>query len=158
MNRFLAYLMRFLAIILGYAAASLAASAFIHVFYLGSLGFGTEEGPWVVIGSLVFSIPFTALFVAYFAFVPAIVAIFVAEMFSMRGWAFHAIAGGVVGAVVVALFRRASSAEGDVAAGDPRFALLIVGAGVVAGLVYRLVAGGRAGAWLPPRAPISPER
>ena len=70
--RVLVYLGRFALILFAYAVASLAASTFLHVISLGSLGFTADEAPAVVMGSIVFSIPFVALFVAYFAFLPSV--------------------------------------------------------------------------------------
>ncbi len=48
----------------------------------------------VATGSFIFSIPFVALFVAYFAFIPAVPAIVIAEILGKRDWLFYALAGG----------------------------------------------------------------
>ena len=101
MSRVLVYLGRFALILAGYAIASLAASAFLHVVTLGSLGFTADEAPAVLMGSIVFSIPFVALFVAYFAFLPAIPAILLSEILGKRDWLYHAISGAVVALVIV---------------------------------------------------------
>ena len=73
-----------------------------------SLGFTADEAPAVVMGSIVFSIPFVALFVAYFAFLPSIPAILLSEILGKRDWLYHAISGAVVALVVVAFFRGAA--------------------------------------------------
>ena len=65
----------------------------------------------VATGSFVFSIPFVALFVAYFAFIPAVVAIVLGEILGKRDWLFYALAGGVVAV------RRASASSGGVRRG-----------------------------------------
>ena len=79
MNRVVVYLVRFAVIIAGYAVSSLAASAFLNVVTLASLGFTADEAPAAAMGSIVFSIPFIALFVAYFAFIPSVVAILISR-------------------------------------------------------------------------------
>jgi hypothetical protein len=145
-SRIFVYLGRFALILVGYAIASLAASAFLHVVTLGPLRFTADEMPAVVMGSVVFSIPFVALFVAYFAFVPAIPAILLAEILGKRDWLYHAISGALVALVVVAFFRGAA-APGNNAVTDPRFALALIGGGLCGGIAYWLVAGRLAGNW-----------
>lgn len=152
MNRVIAYLIRFAVIILGYAVASLAASAFLNVVFLGSAGFSAEEAPAIAAGSIVFSIPFVALFVAYFAFIPSAFAILAGEIFVKRDWLFYAIAGGVIAAIVIG-FIRGSAEAGNEAVTDPNFALALIGGGMCGGLGYWLVAGRTAGSWWPAPEP-----
>ena len=97
-------------------------------------------------GSVVFSIPFVALFVAYFAFLPAMPAILLSEILGKRDWLYHAISGDGVALVVVAFFRSAA-APGNNAITDPRFALALIGGGICGGIAYWLVAGRLAGNW-----------
>ncbi|TIM62507.1 MAG: hypothetical protein E5Y60_27140, partial [Mesorhizobium sp.] len=75
MTRLVAYFIRFAIILIGYGVAALAASAFLNVMFLASLGYTPEHVQPAATASLYFSIPFVALFVAYFAFMPAAVAI-----------------------------------------------------------------------------------
>jgi hypothetical protein len=70
-TRLFAYLIRFAVILIGYVIASLAASAFLNIMFLASLGYTPEHAHPTATASLYFSIPFVALFVAYFAFMPA---------------------------------------------------------------------------------------
>jgi hypothetical protein len=145
MNHVFAYLFRFTIIIGGYLVGSLAASAFLNVLMLGALGFiGGETSP--AAGSLIFSIPFVALFVAYFAFMPAILAILAGEIFGKRDWLFYAIAGAVVALIIVGFMRGAAEASGE-AATDLNFVLAVVGSGMCGGIGYWLVAGRSAGRW-----------
>lgn len=146
MNAVMAYLYRFTVIIGGYIVACLAASAFLNIVILGSSGLAVEELPFVASGSFVFSIPFVALFVAYFAFVPSILAILAAEFLGKRDWLFHAIAGAVVAAVLVGFFRR-STEDGNAVAFDLTVALVMIGAGMCGGIGYWLIAGRTAGNW-----------
>jgi hypothetical protein len=145
-SRVFAYLFRFAVIVVGSAVASLAASAFLNLVTLASLGFTAEEATAVATGSVVFSIPFIALFVGYFAFLPAVAAIVAGEIFAKRDWLFYALAGAAVAAAVIALARGAAEA-GNRAAADPNFALAVVGAGMCGGIGYWLVAGRTAGSW-----------
>lgn len=154
MSRVLLYLIRFAVILVGYAIASLAASAFIHLLFLGSAGFRPAEAYALVTGSLLFSVPFTALFVGYFAFLPAVVMILAGEVLGQRNWLFYALAGAAVGLAVVALFWQSSlvvDGAGPVSH-DPEFSAsrlvaAMIGSGIVGGLAYWLCAGRSAGNW-----------
>jgi hypothetical protein len=157
MSRILVYLGRFAVIIIGYAVAALAASAFIHLLLLGPQDWTPDEASVVVASSLIFSIPLVALFVAYFAFLPSLVAILLAEILSRRDWLFYALAGVAIGAAVLGMRWLVSEPSlgglGEEPAGldpalrNPSFFLLAVAAGIVGGLAYWLVAGRFAGYW-----------
>ncbi|TIT70203.1 MAG: hypothetical protein E5W60_10960, partial [Mesorhizobium sp.] len=134
MSRFIAYLIRFAVILVGYIAASLAASAFLNILFLGSLGYTPDQAHPTATASLYFSIPFVALFVAYFAFMPATVVILAAEVLGRRDWLFYAIAGGGVAAAFLGFVRQS---------GDPNFVvtdtsaiLAVIGSGMVGGIFY----------------------
>lgn len=146
MSAVVAYLVRFATIIVGYAVAALAASAFLNVVMLAALGFIAGETSMAAANSLVFSIPFVALFVAYFAFIPSAFAILAAELFSKRDWLFHALAGAAVALIVIGFGRGAGEiGHGDVA--DTNFMLAVIGSGMCGGVGYWLVAGRGAGSW-----------
>ena len=104
--------------------------------------------------SLVFTIPFVALFVAYFAFLPAVVAILAGEIFAKRDWLFYAIAGGVVAAIVIGFIRGTAETGGEAVA-DVNLALALIGGGMCGGIAYWLVAGRTAGSWWPAREDIT---
>ncbi|MEW9837488.1 hypothetical protein [Mesorhizobium marinum] len=146
MNAVFACLWRFAVILVGYAVASLAASAFLNVVMLAWFGLAPEETRDVAAGSLVFTIPFVALFVAYFGFLPALPAIVLAELLGKRDWLFHALAGGAVSVVVIA-FSRTAGETGYADVADLNLALVVVGAGMCGGIGYWLVAGRSAGLW-----------
>ena len=146
MNRVFVYLGRFALIIAGYAVASVAGSAFLNLLFLGSLDLTPDEAAGTITGSIVFSTPFIAIFVAYFAFVPSIVAILIAEVLGRRDWLYYALAGGGVSMVMLVLVFGARPLD----AASPesiRIALTIVGGGIVAGVAYWLTAGRSAGSW-----------
>lgn len=159
MDRFITYLGRFALIIIGYFAAALAASAAMHLLILPTLGFRPEETAPIVTGAVVFSIPFIALFVGYYALLPSLVIIAIAEMWGVRSWLFHALGGGAVGASIAMLF-RATAPDDILAAGsdiqvlppgnsifDPRLLAVMIGSGMIGGLAYWLIAGRGSGSW-----------
>lgn len=84
MNALFASALRLAVILLGYVAACLAASAFMHLLFLGSQDFSAEQMQWIVTGSLIFTVPFVALFVAYFALLPAAAVIVAGELLRRR--------------------------------------------------------------------------
>jgi hypothetical protein len=158
MGNVVALIVRFVAILAGYAIATLAASAFIQVLAIGWVGFPHEMLPWQGDLTMLVSVPVMALFVGYFAFMPAFALIVAAELFGKRDWLFHALGGGGVALVCMAFIMPYP---------DPEFLhtdlvlfATALGAGIVGGIVYWLVTGHSAGNWRdqrPPAAPISRE-
>jgi hypothetical protein len=152
-SRILTYIGRFAVIVIGYGVAALAASGFLHLLALGAAGLQPSEAPPFVIGSLFFSIPFVALFVGYFAFTPAAVAILVGEVSGQRNWLFYALAGGAVGLAVALLFWQGPAIGFETGTGaedtitTPRLVASLVGSGIVGGIAYWLCAGRSAGNW-----------
>ncbi|BCH30006.1 hypothetical protein MesoLjLc_19360 [Mesorhizobium sp. L-8-10] len=150
-----ACLFRFAVIVFGYAVAAFAASAFLNLLSLGALDWGQEELPWVVAGSVMVTIPVVALLIGYFAFIPAVPVILLAEMLARRDWLFYAIAGGMVAVVVVGYLWQASGPlsdagfagrnHGDPASLDAGFIMMMIGGGVVGGIAYWFAAGRWAG-------------
>ncbi|TIP29836.1 MAG: hypothetical protein E5X67_04910 [Mesorhizobium sp.] len=145
MNRLVAYFIRFAIILIGYGVAALAASAFLNITFLASLGLMTDETQPAAQASLWFSIPFVALFVAYFAFMPTAVAILVSEILGRRDWLFYALAGAVVAAVFLGFAHQNADANFEIT--DPRVVAAVIGSGMVGGIFYWLSAGRSAGSW-----------
>ncbi|QKC81031.1 hypothetical protein [Mesorhizobium sp. NZP2077] len=145
MGRFVAYLVRFAIILFGYAVASLAASAFLNILFLASLGYTPDHAHPTATAALYFSIPFVALFVAYFAFMPAVVVILVAEILGRRDWLYYALAGAVVAAAYLGLVDHAQ--EPTFAVTDTSAIMAVIGGGMVGGIFYSLSAGRWAGSW-----------
>ncbi len=167
MTLFLRMVGQLFLILLGYAVSVMAASAFVHLIFLGSAGFGPADAPWLVMGSIIFSIPFVALFIAYFAFIPAAIAIGIAEVIGARDWLYYAIAGAVVGICVIGLFWYSAPAPilfddtpppapNREPLDNPYVLLAVIGGGMLGGIFYWLVAGRLAGDWR--GRPISPAR
>ena len=147
MSRLVAYLIRFAVILFGYLVASLAASAFLNIMFLASLGYTPEHAQTPATASLYFSIPFVALFVAYFAFMPAAVVILISEILSRRDWLFYALSGAVVAAVFLGFVHQTADANFDVT--DTSAIAAVIGCGMVGGIFYWLSAGRWAGSWRP---------
>jgi hypothetical protein len=144
-NRLVAYLIRFAVILIGYGVASLAASAFLNIMVLASLGYTPEHAHPTATASLYFSVPFVALFVAYFAFMPAAIVILVSEILGRRDWLFYALAGAVVAVVFLSFAYQTTDANFEVT--DPRAVAAVVGCGMTGGIFYWLSAGRWAGTW-----------
>ena len=169
-GRLLVYIGRFALIIVGYICAALAASAALHLFILPTLGFSRAEAEPVTTAAAVFSVPFVALFVGYFALTPSLVVIAIAEFWSVRGWLYHALGGGAVGLVLAVLFRTSGYTDvidtgRDIqvippgnSVFDPALLAVMIGAGMVGGLAYWLVAGSTSGSWKPRAVSTLPER
>ncbi|MER9304873.1 hypothetical protein NKJ06_23135 [Mesorhizobium sp. M0293] len=154
MTRLVGYLVRFTVILFGYAVASLAASAFLNILFLASLGY-TPEHAATAPASLYFSIPFFALFVAYFALMPACVVILLAEILGRRDWLFYALAGAVVAGVFLGMVGH--SGDTTFAVTDTSAIMAVIGGGMVGGIFYWLSAGRWAGSWWKDEnAPTSP--
>lgn len=148
MSRFLLYLGKFAHMVLGYLAASLAAGAFLNVVFLGAAGLmASDMPPEVATGSMVFTIPFTALFVAYFAFVPALVVMLLAELLGKRDWLFYALSGGFVALVFLGFAYQGG--DPGFAYRDPLLPVSIIGSGLIGGIAYWFVTGRFAGALHP---------
>ena len=145
MNRLLVYLGRLTLILFGFIFAALGASAFLHVLILGALPFTGEELAFAA-GGLIVSVPFLALIVGNIGFLPAMIAILIAEFIGRCDWLYFALAGGACG--LAASWLTSFHTEFDHSL-DPTTATLALGAtGMVGGLCYWLVAGRSSGAWI----------
>jgi hypothetical protein len=100
---------------------------------------------------------FGFIFVSGFALLPAMLIAAITEAFYIRGALTYAIGGGLVGLAcylgLVPFDTETLRFEGIVR----RHLEIMTGAGIVAGLVYWMIAGRNAGAWRePPRQPKPP--
>lgn len=133
------YIGRFLIILAGYVAAVLAASAMFHLLVLPVFGFAVEELE-PVSAALKLSIPVVALFVAFYAFVPAMALIALAELFGWRSWLYFGSAGALLG-----IGLGAAGPAGDGPMFGSTLLAIITGCGVAGGLAYWLFAGRSSG-------------
>src|ERR1700710_698577 len=114
----------------------------------------------VLIGRLfVILLGFGVIFISGFALLPAMIVVLITEAFYIRSALTYAVGGGIVGlACYLGLVPFDTSTlrfEGIVR----RHLEIMTGAGIVAGLVYWMIAGRNAGAWRQPRhvrAPAPP--
>lgn len=142
MTPILVYLVRFAMVVFGYAVAALVASLFINFVFIGSF----EDAVELINGPSGLVVAFFTLFIGYFAFVPAIVAIVAAELLGRRDWLFHALAGAAVSVSATAIYvGTAGWQAGEAEQTD--LSLAVIASGVAAGLAYWAIAGRRAGLW-----------
>jgi len=136
---------RLFTILIGYIAAALAASAMLHVLLLPALGFTPDEVGFILAGGAMVSVPFVAILVAWFAFLPFLVVVLAAEFLGARSWLYYALTGGLAGLLVDGFAWRSADPAATLAA-EPRFIAVLVAAGIIGGSAYWLVAG-RAAIW-----------
>ena len=99
---------------------------------------------------------FGFIFISGFALLPALIVVVVTEAFYVRGALTYAVGGGLVGLAcylgLVPFDPETLRFDGIVR----RHLEIMTGAGIVAGLVYWLLAGRSAGAWREPPRPLRP--
>ncbi len=142
MNRFFALFARFAIIVIGYAAASFTASLFMNVVLAGAPGIEMSESDAIYRIGMVLAVGVGTLFTGYYAFLPAMAAIMVAEIAGKRDWVSHAIGGAVIGAAAVTLFWAT-----DERASDQALMMMVIAAGISGASVYWFIAGRNAGSW-----------
>ena len=149
---------RLFAILFAFLFACLAAGMIVvgAVLYpeFSDLGSGTidQDAINVVLG-------FGFIFLSGFALLPALVVVLITEAFYIRGVLTYAVGGAIVGCAcylgLVPFDPATLRFDGIVR----RHLEIMTGAGIVAGLVYWMIAGRNAGAWRlppPPRRPPPP--
>ncbi|WP_407177850.1 hypothetical protein [Bradyrhizobium sp. STM 3562] len=142
---------RLVVVFLGFLAACLAAGIIIIGALLfpefSELGTGpVDEGVFDIL------LGFGFVVISGFALIPAMVIVTITEAFYIRNVLTYAVGGGLVGLVfylgLVPFDTETMRFEGIVR----RHLEIMTGAGIVAGLVYWMIAGRTAGAWrVPPR-------
>ena len=99
---------------------------------------------------------FGFIFISGFALLPALVVVLITEAFYIRSILAYAIGGALVGAAcylrLIPFDPQTMRFDGIVR----RHLEILTGAGIVAGLVYWMIAGRSAGAWREPRPPLRP--
>ena len=97
------------------------------------------------------------IFISGFALLPAMIVALITEAFSIRGILAYAVGGAIVGAACylgLVPFDPETMRFDDIIR---RHLEIMTGAGIVAGLVYWMIAGRNAGAWrTPPSRPPQP--
>ena len=99
---------------------------------------------------------FGFIFLSGFALLPALIVVLITEAFYVRGVLTYAVGGAIVGCAcylgLVPFDPATLRFDGIVR----RHLEIMTGAGIVAGLVYWMIAGRTAGAWRAPRRPLRP--
>lgn len=95
---------------------------------------------------------FGFVFVSWLALMPALVAIVLAEALSLRSVLYYALAGAAIGAVAYWSLGNFDPSLLRIDSAERREIEIMVGAGIVAGFVYWLIAGRTAGRWREPPA------
>ena len=107
-------------------------------------------------GALNIMLGFGFIFVSGFALVPAMIVVAITEAFYIRSALTYAVGGGLVGLAcylgLVPFDVEQLRFEGLVR----RHLEIMTGAGIVAGVVYWMIAGRSAGAWRVPRPALKP--
>jgi hypothetical protein len=146
---------RLFVIFFGFLAACLAAGLVVVGAVLFPEFSDLGEGP-VDSGALNIIVGFGFIFVSGFALVPAMVVAAITEAFYIRGALTYAVGGGLVGLAcylgLIPFDTETLRFEGIVR----RHLEIMTGAGIVAGMVYWMIAGHNAGAWRQPRRPLQP--
>ncbi|MBV9532921.1 MAG: hypothetical protein JO283_18120 [Bradyrhizobium sp.] len=152
----MALISRLLVVFVAFLAACLAASIVVAGAVLfpefSELGAGPADE-----GVLNMLLGFGFIVVSGFALLPAIIIVAITEAFYIRGVVSYALGGGLVGLAcylgLVPFDTETLRFEGIVR----RHLEILTGAGIVAGLVYWMIAGRNAGGWRkPPRKLSSP--
>ncbi|HMA75203.1 MAG TPA: hypothetical protein VKP67_27500 [Xanthobacteraceae bacterium] len=145
-------LLRFILVPLGAAVALTAAALLVVIAHRNALQTLLNADPRAqqdYFIALVFGGPLLALLLsiwAFYMFVPALIGVLLSETFAIRSWIFHAANGGLSAWLGWALTQ-------DIRDEYPFLAepIVLVAAGLAAGLVYWIVAGWTAGFWKPAR-------
>jgi hypothetical protein len=146
-------IVRFFITLFAFWLASLAAAAVMVIGAAAPDLPARESMPLLTI--FIFTV---SAFAATFAFVPAVVAVLIAETFALRSIVFYAVAGGAVGlfcGYMLGFVEPMPQFQFDMPL-RTNFELLAA-AGIAAGFVYWLVAGRNAGLWRE-RAEVDPAR
>src|SRR5580693_2305032 len=142
---------RLFVILFGFLAACLAAGIIVVGAVLFPEFSDLGAGP-VDQGALNILLGF--IFVSGFALLPAMIVVAITEAFYVRGALTYAVGGGLVGLAcylgLVPFDTETLRFEGIVR----RHLEIMTGAGIVAGVVYWMVAGRSAGAWREPPRPL----
>src|SRR5712692_2504777 len=146
---------RLFVILFGFLAACLVAGMIVvgAVLFPEFSDLGT--GP-VDPGALNIVLGFGFIFISGFALLPAMIVVAITEAFYIRGVFTYAVGGAIVGAAcylgLVPFDPQTMQFDGIVR----RHLEIMTGAGIVAGLVYWMVAGRSAGNWREPPRPLRP--
>ena len=146
---------RLFVVMFGFFAACLVAGAIVVGAVLFPEFSDFSDGP---IDQSAFNIVlgFGFIFISGFALLPAMVVVAITEAFYVRGALTYAIGGGVVGLACYLGLIPFDTATLRFDGIIRRHLEIMTGAGIVAGMIYWMIAGRNAGAWREPPRPLPP--
>lgn len=97
---------------------------------------------------------FGFIFISGFALLPALIVVLITETFNIRGMLTYAVGGAIVGAACYLGLTPFDTEMMQFNVIVQRHLEIMTGAGIVAGIVYWMIAGRRAGAWREPPRPL----
>ena len=151
----LALIGRLFVILFGFLAASLVAGMIVVGAVLFPEFSDLATGP-IDQSAVNIVLGFGFIFISGFALLPAMIVVAITEAFYVRGVLTYAVGGGLVGLAcylgLIPFDPATLSFDGIVR----RHLEIMTGAGIVAGLVYWMIAGRSAGAWREPPKPLRP--
>src|SRR5881397_1963102 len=146
---------RLFVILFGFLAACLAAGMIVIGAVLFPEFSDLASGP-IDPSAINVVLGFGFIFLSGFALLPALIVVLITEAFYIRGVLTYAVGGAIVGAAcylgLVPFDTQTMQFDGIVR----RHLEIMTGAGIVAGLVYWMIAGRNAGAWREPPRPLTP--
>ena len=144
---------RLIVIFIGFLAACFVGGMIVVLALLFPEFADLGAGP-VDQGTIDILLGFGFIFISGFALLPALLVVAITEAFYVRGALTYAVGGGLVGLAcylgLVPFDTATFRFDGIVR----RHLEIMTGAGIVAGLVYWMIAGRNAGAWREPPRPI----
>jgi hypothetical protein len=147
---------RLFAILFGFLFACLAAGMIVVGAVLFPEFSDLSMGGTIDQSALNVVLGFGFIFISGFALLPALIVVLITEAFYIRSVLAYAVGGAVVGAAcylgLVPFDPATLHFDGIVR----RHLEIMTGAGIVAGLIYWMIAGRNAGAWREPVRPLRP--
>jgi hypothetical protein len=144
---------RLFVILFGFLAACLVAGTIVVGAVLFPEFSDLGSGP-IDSGSLNIVVGLGFIFISGFALLPAMIVVAITEAFYIRGALTYAVGGGLVGLACYLGLVPFDTATLHFDGIIRRHLEIMTGAGIVAGIVYWMIAGRNAGAWRePPPAP-----
>jgi hypothetical protein len=146
---------RLFAILFGFLAACLVAGMIVVGAVLFPEFSNFSDGP-IDPSAINIIIGFGFIFLSGFALLPALIVVLITEAFYIRSALAYAVGGAVVGLAcylgLIPFDPATLQFDGIVR----RHLEIMTGAGIVAGVIYWMIAGRNAGAWREPPRPLRP--
>ncbi|MDA4845511.1 hypothetical protein [Hoeflea poritis] len=147
MDRYIGFIIRLCAITAGFIAAAIVAGTSLalltRIVTIQEAGQISDAGFGAGLAVAAFAL---ASLTGYVAFIPSVVIILYSEFARRRDWLFYALCGGAIAAVAPLIMILIDSGTRT---GGSQFFFMSIAAGMLGGIAYWMVAGRKAGNWLP---------